>query len=88
MIRLASRTMLGAALSLALAAPAPAQADACRVPAKAAAAKARDSGCKPQEKIVPYEPDQARARPGVFQFGNGTEVRVGGRVQMDYDSRR
>ena len=41
------------------------------------------------EKPVPFDPREVRRRqPGRFDFGNGTEVRIGGRVQADYDLRR
>lgn len=46
--------------------------------------------CRPDERLRPYEPDRVRAGrdPGFVDLGNGTEVRVGGRVRMDYDARR
>jgi hypothetical protein len=77
-------------LCLALAAGAlasPVRAETCRRPATARAAARKPVDCKPTEKLVPYEAERSRDRPGVFQFG-GTELRVGGRVQMDYDTRR
>lgn len=41
-------------------------------------------------KLEPYDPDRVRAgsRPGFIDLGNGTEVRIGGRTRLDYDTRR
>lgn len=64
-----------------------AQAEACRRPDTARASNRQPVWCKPEEKLVPYEAERSRGRPGVFEF-DGTELRVGGRVQMDYESRR
>lgn len=46
--------------------------------------------CEGAEKLRPYDPDAARAgrSPGFIDLGHGTEVRIGGRVRMDYDARR
>jgi hypothetical protein len=46
--------------------------------------------CETGERLKPYDPTAQRAgsRPGFIDLGNGTEVRVGGRVQMEYDARR
>jgi hypothetical protein len=46
--------------------------------------------CDPAERLKPYDPHAARTgtRAGFIDLGGGTEVRVGGRVQMDYDVRR
>jgi len=46
--------------------------------------------CGPDERLRPYDPDAARRgrSPGSIDLGNGTEVRIGGRVQMEYDVRR
>lgn len=46
--------------------------------------------CTQSERLRPYEPDRERAgrEPGFVDLGNGTEVRVGGRVQMDQELRR
>jgi hypothetical protein len=65
-----------------------ASAEACRRPAGEARDRAAD--CKPSERLQPYDPDRVRAgrSPGFVDLGNGTEVRVGGRVRMDYDVRR
>jgi hypothetical protein len=65
-----------------------AQAEPCRPPAKTARVADRAADCARREKFVPYEPEPARSRGGFLDLGNGTEVRVGGRVQMDYDTRR
>jgi hypothetical protein len=45
--------------------------------------------CEGAQKLQPYDPAAQRSgsRPGFVDLGNGTEVRVGGRVQMDYDAR-
>ena len=56
------------------------------------AARRRAAGrpeCRPAQKLEPHDPDRQRAarRPGFIDLGNGTEVRVGGRVRMDYDAR-
>lgn len=41
------------------------------------------------ERPAPFDPrDVRRGEPGRFDFGNGTEVRIGGRVRLDYDLRR
>jgi hypothetical protein len=46
--------------------------------------------CDAGETLKPYDPTAPRAgrQPGSIDLGNGTEVRVGGRVQMEYDGRR
>lgn len=46
--------------------------------------------CDTGDKLRPVDPAAPRAgsRPGFIDLGGGTEVRVGGRVQMDYDARR
>ena len=68
-----------------------ADAKPCR-PADAAVSNVERQGCEKQkqEKVVPYEPGAQRAgrQPGFIDVGSGTEIRVGGRVQMDYDTRR
>ena len=70
-----------------------AQADACRRADDGASgrkANARED-CRAEDRLRPYEPGSAvRAGrdPGFVDLGNGTEVRVGGRVRMDYDVRR
>ena len=66
----------------------PALADPCRG-AKARKAS-RLSECAPPRKVEPYDPDRVRAgrTPGFIDLGNGTEVRIGGRVRMEYDVRR
>jgi hypothetical protein len=72
---------------------------AAAVPAVAKPCKSTDlqgrsavpqSGCERQEKLMPYEPGAQGAgrQPGFIDLGGGTEIRVGGRVQMDYDTRR
>ena len=69
-----------------------AQADACRrVDDGAGARKAMPrQECRAEDRLRPYEPGSVRAgrEPGFVDLGNGTEVRVGGRVRMDYDGRR
>jgi hypothetical protein len=66
-----------------------ADAKPCR-PADPAVSNAGRQSCLKQEKVVPYEPGAQRAgrQPGFIDLGSGTEIRVGGRVQMDYDTRR
>ncbi len=61
----------------------------CR-PGDVRSASQERPGCERPEKLVPYEPGAQRTErpPGFINLGNGTEVRVGGRVQMDYDRRR
>ncbi|NNM71928.1 hypothetical protein [Enterovirga aerilata] len=46
--------------------------------------------CDNGERLRPHDPEGQRVgrRPGFIDLGNGTEVRIGGRVQMDYDTRR
>ena len=68
-----------------------ASADSCRrADDGAGRRKAGPDACRPDERLRPYEPGAARAGrdPGFVELGNGTEVRVGGRVRMDYDVRR
>ena len=81
-------TRLLIVLPLALTAAA-ADAKPCR-PVDARESRAERPGCDKGEKLVPYEPGAQRAgrSPAFIDLGNGTEVRVGGRVQMDYDRRR
>ena len=78
------------ALLFASALTAPAQARPCR-PGEAPrfSGEGRPS-CEAGEKLRPYDPAAQRtgSRPGFIDLGNGTEVRVGGRVQMNYDSGR
>ena len=79
--------ILAAAGLLAIGA-APALADPCVRPKGKTVSRSPDCG-KPR-KIEPYDPDRVRAgrNPGFIDLGNGTEVRIGGRVRMDYDVRR
>lgn len=46
--------------------------------------------CKDEDRLRPYEPERQRAgrTPGSVDLGNGTEVRIGGSVRMDYEVRR
>ena len=48
------------------------------------------ASCDGHEKLKPHDTDGPRGgrAPGFVDLGNGTEVRIGGRVQMDYDTRR
>lgn len=73
------------ALALASASPAFAQADRGEPKPRRMA-----KPTAPARSFEPYDPDRARAgrTPGFIDLGNGTEVRVGGRVRMDYDLRR
>ncbi len=83
MVRLLALPLLGLAVSAAEARP-------CRSgEAPRALAEGRRT-CEAGERLRPYDPDALRAatRPGFIDLGGGTEVRVGGRVQMDYDTRR
>ena len=84
-----ARTCL-AALAAALLAISAAQAETCRAPASGDKAASAGTRCKPSERLQPYEPGAVRAGRdrGFIDLGNGTEVRVGGRAQMDYDVRR
>jgi hypothetical protein len=63
---------------------------ACRRPARDSRVNDHaETDCKPQERLVPYDGERAsRSGPGFVDLGNGTELRVGGRAQMDYDTRR
>ena len=64
-------------------------ADTCLNPTtKTKSAKSRD--CPPAAKVEPYDPDRVKAgrNPGFIDLGNGTEVRIGGRARMDFDTRR
>ena len=70
---------------------APALAEACRVPDRADRRTAfRAKPCLPAERLTPYDPDRVRAgrMPGFIDVGGGTEVRIGGRARLDYDTRR
>jgi hypothetical protein len=82
-----SRTLLAAAALLAVSG---AQAESCRTPAAGDKGAAARTDCRPSERLQPYEPGAARTGRdrGFIDLGNGTEVRVGGRAQMDYDVRR
>ena len=73
-----------------LLATSPALSETCRLPAGEAKSPANRSRCNPAQRLQPYHPDAVRSgkRPGFIDLGNGTEVRVGGRAQMDYDMRR
>ena len=64
-------------------------AEPCRPAEATAKPLAGRPTCESSERLKPYDPEGARAgrRPGSIDFGNGTEVRVGGRVQMDYETR-
>lgn len=77
-------------LTALLLAASPALSESCRLPASGAKSPGGRSACKPEERLRSYEPDVVRSgkQPGFINLGNGTEVRVGGRAQMDYDVRR
>jgi hypothetical protein len=66
-----------------------ASAEACRRPAEPRGER-KAADCKPSERLRPYEPEKTRAGRdrGFIDLGNGTELRVGGSVRMDYDVRR
>jgi hypothetical protein len=66
-----------------------ASAKACRRPAEAGGER-KAADCQPSERLRPYEPETIRAgrERGFIDLGNGTELRVGGSVRMDYDVRR
>ena len=83
MIRVLTLAALLAAFSL------PAAAESCRRAGEPDARRQNPSDCADSERLQPYDPDRVRAgnRPGIIDLGNGTEVRVGGRVQFDYDTR-
>lgn len=69
-----------------------ASADSCRRAADGTGRRKAgpEETCRPDERLRPYEPGAVRAGrdPGFVDLGDGTEVRVGGRVRMDYDVRR
>lgn len=46
--------------------------------------------CGPSERPKPYEPEAAKAgrERGFIDLGQGTELRVGGSVRIDYGVRR
>lgn len=78
-----------AALGLALGALAPVHAAECRPEDLPPGVRAQGvPGCSPRDA----RPDEARARagrnPGFIDLGNGTEVRIGGRVRLDAEGRR
>ena len=45
--------------------------------------------CEAAVKPEPYDPEALRAgrAPGFIDLGGGTEVRIGGRARMEYDTR-
>lgn len=56
-----------------------------------AAGQAASRKCPPPPpKFEPYDPDRMRSgsRPGFVDVGNGTEVKVGGRVGVEAGTRR
>lgn len=67
-----------------------ARAEACREPAPSAKSQLSKGGCPPERRVQPYDPDRVRTgrTPGFIDLGQGTEVRIGGRVRMEYDTRR
>jgi hypothetical protein len=77
------------ALLLLPAAMTAAHADACRRKAEDKAGRF-STDCPQDERLQPYDPSRvgSGSAPGFIELGNGTEVRVGGRVRMDYDVRR
>jgi hypothetical protein len=85
MSKVALQLCLAAAVAFASGA---AFADAC--PRSGDAGKRKAADCKPSERLQPYDPDKVRAgrEPGFIDLGQGSELRVGGRVRMDYDVRR
>jgi hypothetical protein len=69
--------------------PGAARAEACRgEPSRSGRAAA--TPCREEDRLRPYEPDRPRSdrAPGSIDLGNGSELRVGGRVGMDYEVRR
>lgn len=69
--------------ALALLAAAPVAAADCRPDRPADVRPSSD--CAPARSRA----DRARAgRPGFIDLGNGTEVRIGGRVRIDHEGRR
>ena len=70
-----------------IAAAATAQAETCRLTAADIRA---GRPCPPERRLVPHDPDRAAAgrEPGRFRFGEGTDVRIGGRVRTEYEMRR
>lgn len=83
------RPLLLAALVWAAAAGT-AAADTCRRTEAGRDVPVRTERCAPENRVEPYDPDRVRAgrRPGFIDLGNGTEVRIGGRVRLDADTRR
>lgn len=83
------RLVLLCAGSLILSA-APALAESCRLPDRPDRKTARGTPCPPAERLTPYDPDSARSGRmlGFIDLGQGTEVRIGGRARLDYDTRR
>lgn len=62
---------------------------ACNEGGRQTGASAR-AGCAKPKKFEPYDPDRVRSgsRPGFFNIGNGTEVRVSGRARVEYQYTR
>ena len=75
---------------IAAALPNAAAADACRRADTPSRAKAAGEDCRPEDRLVPYDPDAVRRgrEAGFIDLGNGSEIRIGGRVRIDYDVRR
>lgn len=68
----------------------PSPGEACRRADDAKARRTASRDCPPRERLEPYDPSRSRAgrTPGFIDLGNGTEVRIGGRVRTEYDVRR
>ena len=84
---LAALLAVAAALALSLE---PAVAESCPPDRGAASSRSRRACPPPAERLRPHEPDRLRSgrEPGFINLGNGTEVRIGGRVRLDADTRR
>lgn len=84
-----TKPVILALLAVSLATATATAASPCRDGTQPRSGKARPD-CPPPRKFEPYDPDAVRAgsRPGFIDLGGGTEVRVGGRVRGEFDTRR
>ena len=83
-----TRCLAGIAGALLVAGPAVAS---CPAPGEGAAGRPVGRDCPaPAAKLEPYDPDRLKAgrRPGFIDFGDGTQVRIGGRARAEFDAKR
>ncbi|WP_112664166.1 hypothetical protein [Microvirga flavescens] len=68
----------------------PATANDCRLPQPALGASTQQGDCAPVRKAAKPQVDERlkTKTPGFIDLGNGTQVRVSGRVRVDAEYRR